>query len=264
MAAGSRGDAPLRSGVLLSALDLLGTAVFAVSGALAAGRKQLDLLGVLVLALVTAVGGGTLRDVLLGRHPIFWLASPRYVAAIAVAALLTVAYTRRFRPPDSALLVADAVGLGAYAIVGAQIAERAGLPPASAVLLGAVTGTAGGAIRDVLCAEIPYVLRRGNLYASAALAGTAVYVALEAAGADRGLAQLAGAGVVIALRLGSLRWQLRLPVYRLVETGRRPQPLFSTRATARLTGEHPVVSPAPESVAAAGAAGGGVRADVVQ
>ncbi|GJG87298.1 membrane protein [Gemmatimonadetes bacterium T265] len=217
--------------------------MFAVSGALAAGRKQLDLLGVLVLALVTAVGGGTLRDVLLGRNPIFWLASPRYVAAIAVAALLTVAYTRRFRPPENALLVADAVGLGAYAIVGARIAERAGLPPASAVLLGAVTGAAGGAIRDVLCAEIPYVLRRGNLYASAALAGTAAYVGLEAAGVARDAAALAGAALTILVRLGSLRWQLQLPVYRLEEP--RERPLFPRHVTARVTGEHVIPGPPP-------------------
>ena len=224
--------------MLQTVLDLLGTAVFAVSGALAAGRKQLDLLGVLVLALVTAVGGGTLRDLLLGRHPIFWLAEPRYVLAIGGAALLTVAWTRRWRAPESALLVADALGLGAYAIVGAQIVERSGLPPASGILLGAVTGSAGGAIRDVLCAEIPYVLRRGNLYASAALAGTGAYYALEGAGVVRPAAALLGAATTIAVRLASIRWQLQLPVYRLEEPVERP--LFSLRATARLTGEHPV------------------------
>ena len=229
--------------MLQTILDLLGIAVFAASGALAAGRKQLDLLGVLVLALVTAVGGGTLRDVLLGRHPIFWLANPRYVLAVAVSALLTVAYTRRWRPPESALLVADAVGLGAYAIVGAQIVERAGLPPASGILLGAVTGAAGGALRDLLCAEIPYVLRRGNLYASAALAGTGAYFALEAVGAARPAAALVGAALTIALRLGSIRWQLQLPVYRLEVPAERP--LFPARATARLTGEYPVPAPPP-------------------
>lgn len=228
--------------MLLTALDLLGTAVFAVSGALAAGRKQLDLLGVLVLALVTAVGGGTIRDVLIGRRPILWLADPRYVLAVAVAALLTVAWTRRWRPPESALLVADAIGLGAYAVVGAQVAQRAGLPPASGVLLGTITGSAGGAVRDVLCAEIPYVLRRGNLYASAAAAGAGAYFGLEAAGAGRGPAALAGAGATIALRLASIRWQLQLPVYRLDAGGAaaRAEPLFP----ARFTGEHPAQPPA--------------------
>jgi len=227
--------------LLQTALDLLGTAVFAVSGALAAGRKQLDLLGVLVLALVTAVGGGTIRDVLLDRHPIFWLADPRYVLAIGAAALLTVAWTRRWSAPESALLVADAIGLGAYAIVGAQIAERAGLPAASGILLGTVTGVAGGAVRDVLCAEIPYVLRRGNLYASAAIAGTSAYFALERLGVARAAAALLGAAATIAVRLASIRWQLQLPTYQIATPRPRPRPLFSRRATARLTGEHPVV-----------------------
>jgi uncharacterized membrane protein YeiH len=227
--------------VLQTALDLIGTAVFAASGALAAGRKQLDLLGVLVLALVTAVGGGTIRDVLIGRRPIVWLADPRYVLAIAAGALLTVAWTRRWRPPESALLVADAIGLGAYAIVGAQVVERAGLPAASAVLLGVVTGSAGGAVRDVLCAEIPYVLRRGNLYATAALAGGVAYVALQRAGVPREAAALVGATATIALRLGSIRWQLQLPTYRLEAP--RPGPLFSLRATSRATGEFPAVRP---------------------
>lgn len=225
--------------MLQTALDLLGTAVFAVSGALAAGRKQLDLLGVLVLALVTAVGGGTIRDVLLDRHPLFWLADPRYVLAIGTAALLTVAWTRRWAAPESALLVADAIGLGAYAIVGAQVVERTGLPAASGILLGAVSAAAGGAVRDVLCAEIPYVLRRGNLYASAALAGAGAYFALERLGAGRSVAALAGSAVTIAVRLASIRWQLQLPVYALAAPS--PRPLFSRRATARLTGEHPVV-----------------------
>ena len=230
--------------MLQTVLDLLGTGVFAVSGALAAGRKQLDLLGVLVLALVTAVGGGTIRDVLLDRHPIFWLADPRYVLVIVAAALFTVAWTRRWSAPESALLIADAIGLGAYAIVGAQVVERAGLPAASGVLLGAVTGAAGGAVRDVLCAEIPYVLRRGNLYASAAIAGAGAYFLLEHVGVARGAAALAGATVTIAVRLASIRWQLQLPVYQL-ETP-HPRPLFSPRATARLTGEHPVVASPPD------------------
>jgi uncharacterized membrane protein YeiH len=120
------------------------------------------------------------------------------------------------------------------------VVERAGLPAASGVLLGAVTGAAGGAVRDVLCAEIPYVLRRGNLYASAALAGGSAYVALERVGVARGGAALAGAAVTIAVRLASIRWQLQLPVYRL--DAPRPRPLFSARATARLTGEHPAVA----------------------
>ena len=124
-------------------------------------------------------------------------------------------WTRWRPPPAAALLVADAIGLGAYSVVGARIAEAAGLPPASGILLGTVTGAAGGAVRDVLCAEIPLVLRRGNLYASAAVAGTSVYFGLTAAGVPHGMAGLAGSGVVIAVRLAAIRWGLRLPAFRV-------------------------------------------------
>src|SRR5918998_745786 len=103
-------------------MDLLGVAVFAVSGALAAGRKSLDLLGVLVIAVVTAIGGGTIRDLLLNRHPIFWIADPTYLVVICIAAALTIVYVRLRAPPGNSLLVADALGLALFTITGAQIA----------------------------------------------------------------------------------------------------------------------------------------------
>ena len=201
--------------MLLYVLDLVGVAVFAVSGALAAGRRGLDLLGVIVLGSVTAVGGGTIRDVLLARHPIFWLADPAYITVIVAAALLTVAYTRWRPPPHAALLVADALGLALFSVVGAQVAEAAALPAASGVLLGTVTGTAGGAVRDVLSAEVPLILRRGNLYASAAIAGTTTYFALEAMGIARGAASLTGMAVCAGVRFASIWWGLQLPVFQL-------------------------------------------------
>jgi uncharacterized membrane protein YeiH len=209
---------------MLRAFDFVGVGVFAVSGALAAGRKKLDLLGVVVLALVTAIGGGTIRDVLLGRHPIFWLEDPAYLVVITAAALMTVAVARWRTPPSAAMLVADAIGLGAYCIAGAQIAERAGLPAISCVLLGTITGSAGGAVRDVLSAEIPLVLRRGNLYASAAIAGIAVYFLAERAGLTHGLASGLGIGVVIAVRFASIWWGLQLPVFELKTTAERERP----------------------------------------
>lgn len=200
---------------MLYVLDLIGVAVFAVSGALAAGRKQLDVLGVIVLALVTAVGGGTIRDVLLDRHPIFWLADASYLGVIVTSALLTVAVGGRRRPHDTILLVADALGLALFSVSGAQIAERSGLPWAAGIVLGTVTGAAGGAVRDVLSAEIPLILRRGNLYASAAIAGTAAYFALEGAGMRRAPATLIGMGLVAGVRLASIWWRLQLPVFRI-------------------------------------------------
>jgi uncharacterized membrane protein YeiH len=213
--------------VLLYLLDLLGVAVFAVSGALAAGRKRLDLLGVVVLALVTAVGGGTIRDVLLDRHPLFWLVDPRYLTVIVAAALGTVWFVRRrrTRPPESALLVADALGLALFSVAGAQIAERGGLPAVGGIVLGTVTGAAGGAVRDVLSAEIPLVLRPGSLYASAAIAGTATYFALEGLGVARGAATLVGMAVVAVVRLVAIWRRVQLPEFVLNATGEHPLPV---------------------------------------
>lgn len=199
--------------MLLYAFDLIGVAVFAISGALAAGRKRLDLIGVMVLALVTAIGGGTIRDLLLDRHPIFWLADPAYLLVIAGAALGTVLWARYRPPPDATLLVADALGLALFSVSGAQIAERAGIPAIGGIVLGTITGAAGGVVRDVLVAEVPHVLRRGNLYASAAIAGTGVYFLLQAIGVERGLATLLGMAVVATVRLAAILWRLQLPEF---------------------------------------------------
>lgn len=197
-------------------LDLVGVGVFAVSGALAAGRKSLDLLGVVVIAVVTAVGGGTLRDVLLDRHPIFWIADPLYVIVIAGAALATVAWTRRLRPPEKTLVIADALGLALFSVAGAQIAQDAGVSPLIAVIMGAMTGTAGGMIRDVLTAEIPLILRPvTELYATAAIAGIALYLVLEWIGIPRGPAALAGMAAVAGLRFAAILGNLKLPVFSL-------------------------------------------------
>lgn len=201
--------------MLLYVLDLIGVAVFAISGALAAGRRGLDLLGVIALGAATAIGGGTIRDVLLSRHPIFWLTDPAYLLVIVGASLLTVAYARWRPPPRAALQVADALGLALFSVVGAQIAEGAGLPAVSGVLLGTMTGTAGGVMRDVLSAEVPLVLRRGNLYASAAIAGTTIYFLLEAAGVPRSPAALTGMAVCTALRFAAIWWGLQLPTFQL-------------------------------------------------
>jgi uncharacterized membrane protein YeiH len=203
----------------MMALDLLGVAVFAVSGALAAGRKRLDVLGAVVLALVTAVGGGTLRDVLLDRHPIFWIAHPSYLLVIVATALATVVYVRFLRPPAQSLQVADALGLALFAIAGAQVADARGLSAATVVFMGTITGVAGGVLRDVLTAEIPVVLRPSQLYATAAIAGTGLYVGLERLGVDAGVAAAAGMVVVVSIRLAALAWDLRLPTMRMPDAG---------------------------------------------
>jgi uncharacterized membrane protein YeiH len=200
-------------------LDLLGVAVFAISGALAAGRKSLDLLGVLVIAVVTAIGGGTLRDLLLDRHPIFWIADPTYLIVISVAALLTLAYVRLRRPPGNWLLIADAFGLALFTIMGARIAESAGLSPLIVVLMGTMTGVAGGVLRDVLSAEVPLILRR-DIYATAAIAGASLYLVVQAIGFGPVAATATGVASIAVLRLLAILRGLRLPVFRLPEEPR--------------------------------------------
>lgn len=196
-------------------LDLIGVAVFAVSGVLVAGRKQFDLLGVAVIATVTAIGGGTIRDVLLDRHPVFWIRDPTYLLVILLAATLTLLYIRVRRPPRISLLIADAIGLALFTIIGAQIAEERSLPGIIVVLMGTITGTAGGLLRDVLSAEVPLLLRQADLYATAAIAGATAYLLLQAAGLEQTNAALVGVATVVALRLAAILWRLRLPVVRM-------------------------------------------------
>jgi len=207
---------------LLQFFDLLGVAVFAVSGALAAVRKRLDLLGVIVIAMVTAIGGGTTRDLLLDRA-VFWTTQPRYLYVILGSALVTVFWTRRFRPPDRALATADALGLALFAISGAQIAERIGLSGIVCVIMGTITGVAGGMIRDVLTAEVPMVIRRGHIYATAAIVGIVAYLVLRGAfGFTEPVAALAGMAVIAVLRISAIAWGWTLPVFSLEEPGDRP------------------------------------------
>jgi len=200
---------------LLDILSLSGVAVFAISGALTAGRKGFDIFGVLVIAIVTAIGGGTIRDLLLNR-PVFWTTDTRYLWVTTGAALLTLLYVRIQRPPMRLLLIADALGLALFTISGTQIAESAGASPGVAILMGGITGAAGGVLRDVLSAEIPMLMRDGELYATAALAGAVGYLLLvRVAGVEREQAALLGMAMVAAVRFAALRWSIRLPVVKL-------------------------------------------------
>ena len=207
------------SQTLLKALDFAGVFVFAVSGALAGGRKNLDLFGVFVVAVVTAIGGGTLRDLLLGRLPVFWVREPEYLAVVAAATVATILFTRLRMPRENRLLAADALGLALFSVTGAQIAETATDAKLVVVLMGAVTAAAGGMLRDVLCGEVPMILHGRELYATAALAGAAAYVGLFAAGAARPLAAAAGILTTLVLRTLSLRRGLGLPAYELPKGG---------------------------------------------
>lgn len=200
--------------MILYVLDLLGVAVFAVSGVLAAGRAGFDLLGVVVIASVTAIGGGTVRDVLMNRHPIFWMRDPVYLYVILAATFATVLYVRVLPPPGHTLLIADALGLALFALTGAQLAEAARLSPLIVILMGTMSGTAGGVLRDVLSGRVPLILR-GDIYATAAIFGVALYLLLQAVRLRRTIAFYAGLLAVVALRLYAIYSGANLPVLRL-------------------------------------------------
>jgi uncharacterized membrane protein YeiH len=170
----------------------------------------MDLFGVVVIAVITAVGGGTVRDLLLDRRPIFWIEDPTYLLVCVLAAGATLAYARFLRPPRGSLLVADAFGLAVFTFIGALAAYEAGVPAPIVVLMGTVTGVAGGIMRDVLCREVPLILRR-EIYATAAIAGATVFVVLTALGTTGPLAALPTVATVFGLRLTALRLDLHVP-----------------------------------------------------
>jgi uncharacterized membrane protein YeiH len=186
--------------------------VFAASGALLAGRKRLDLFGVVVIGLVTAVGGGTLRDLLLGATPVFWVRRPVYVGVAVTAVIVVLVGARGLGRRRGALLVADACGLALFSVLGAREALAAGASPAIAVAMGVMTGVAGGLMRDVLCGEIPLILRR-EVYATAALAAAGVFVALTALGVGGDAPLWAGILAGLGLRLAAIHWGFSLPIF---------------------------------------------------
>jgi uncharacterized membrane protein YeiH len=199
---------------IIYALDLFGVAVFAVSGALAAGHRGFDWVGVFILAILTAIGGGTLRDVLLDREIIFWIANPIYIQVILGAAAATLLYTRFFRPPYKSLLYADALGLALFSILGAQVAEATTSSATIIILMGAITGAAGGILRDLVLNEVPLLCRQSEpIYSVTAVAGIAVYLLAKHVSVSQDAALLLGVVVIAGLRIAAIRWQIRLPAF---------------------------------------------------
>ncbi len=191
-------------------LDLIGTAAFAASGAWVGVRKHMDLFGVLVLGTVTAVGGGTLRDLLLGDIPPFSLQDEVYIYIAITVALVVFINRRRFKLFEKPLLYFDAIGLGTFVVIGTTKAMEFQLGALGAVLMGVMTGTAGGVLRDLLANQVPLILRR-EIYASACFAGGALLVILEMAGVALPAAALLAAGTVIIVRLLAIHYDWSLP-----------------------------------------------------
>jgi len=199
---------------LISALDYLSVFIFALSGALAASRAQLDLVGFLFIASLTAVGGGTLRDMMLNRDMIFWIANPWYIGTACLAAIVVFFGAHLLESRRAWLDWLDAGALSVAGPAGGGVAWALGHGPAVVLIMGMVTGAMGGLMRDVVCNEVPLVLRQGELYLTAAFVGALTAITVMHVFGQQSIALLACAGVAFLLRGGSLLFGWRLPVYK--------------------------------------------------
>lgn len=199
---------------LIAGLDYGSVLIFALTGALVASRAQLDPVGFIFMATLTAVGGGTLRDLLLGRDTIFWVAQPAYVLLASGAALLVFWTAHLFESRYRVLIWLDSIALAVAVAAGVGVATEGGFGPVVIVIMGFVTGTFGGLMRDVVGNEVPLVLKQGELYLTAAFGGALAAVLLGWLGFERNQSLLACALVVWVLRAGSLIWGWRLPTYK--------------------------------------------------
>ena len=204
----------------LEILDYAGVAVFAATGALSASRKQLDLIGFLFLAAVTGIGGGTLRDVILGRLPVFWVLNPTYILVCVAMGALVYFTAHLFESRYRLLVWLDAVGLAAYGVMGAAKGLAATGSPTVAIVTGTLTAAFGGILRDVLANE-PSVLLRPEIYVTAALAGAGLFTGAHALGAPVWAASLIGFVMALAIRGGALAFGWTFPPYR-PRPGRHP------------------------------------------
>lgn len=204
----------------LTVIGWLGVVSFAVSGALVASRKELDIIAFILFGTVTGIGGGTFRDLVLGHVPVFWVKQPAYLVVCALAAAATFFLAHLAESRLKLLLWLDAAGLAVFCVLGTQAAEAHGF--AVALTCGVITSVAGGFVRDMLGGEVPVILR-GEIYATAGLAGAAAYLA-SSAYLPRDLAVLLGTCIAFTLRGLAIRFHWRLPVFR-PRPGRRPDEL---------------------------------------
>lgn len=199
---------------LLDGLDYASVFIFALTGALTASRAQLDLIGFVFLANLTAVGGGTVRDLLLDRNPIFWIEAPSFVLFATLAAILVFATAHLLESRQRTLLWLDALALSVAVAAGVGVALNLGHAPIIVAIMGAVTGTMGGLMRDVVANEVPLALKQGELYVTAAFAGALAAIAAMEITSNPILILAACTLVTLILRAGSIAFGWRLPVYK--------------------------------------------------
>lgn len=197
---------------MLTSIYMIAITAEAMSGALAAGRRNMDLFGVAVIAFFTALGGGTVRDILLGNFPVTWTQHPRYIYMTIAGGLVTVVLARFMRHLNQLFLILDAVGLVAFTVIGCNVALRLGYDTVVVVMAGITTGIFGGIIRDIMCNRTPQVLRH-ELYASVSLIVALLYLFLVHESVSENITLLAAFSVGLLMRMAAIRWSVSLPVF---------------------------------------------------
>lgn len=195
-------------------LDILGTIAFAISGVLVAMDKRLDLFGVLIIAFVTAIGGGTLRDLLIGNTPVIWMRDATYMMVIGITVVFAILFSSRLKYLRRSLFLFDTIGIGLFTMIGIEKGLEAGLLPIICIALGTMTASFGGVIRDILCNEIPVIFRK-EIYATACILGGLSYFLLVAFSLPERYSYIIALSIVIAIRLLAVRFAISLPnIYR--------------------------------------------------
>ena len=197
---------------MLTYIYLIAITAEAMSGALAAGRRNMDMFGVAMIAFITALGGGTVRDMLLGNFPVGWTQHPPYIYLTIGAGLFTMLVARFMHHLYKVFLILDAMGLIAFTVIGCSVALQLDYSPPVVVMAGMITGIFGGILRDILCQRVPVVLRH-ELYASVSMLVAILYLTLHDLGIEQDIILLASFGFGLALRLAAIRWSWSLPVF---------------------------------------------------
>ncbi|WP_435978880.1 trimeric intracellular cation channel family protein [Psychrobacter sp. DM4] len=201
--------------ILLYLLDMIGIIACAIAGTLLAQHKGFDIAGCILVSMVNAIGGGTLRDMALDRHPLFWMTDLNYVIVITMTSLILQMFFHLYHKIDNALKLFDAVGLAAFSVIGFKVALNLGVAPLIAVMMGVWTAILGGLLRDIICNEIPLVLQR-EIYITASVAGSVTYLCLQYFGVNAGLNEFIMLLVIFFVRMLALRFDWHLPSIRLV------------------------------------------------
>lgn len=190
--------------------DLLGTVAFAISGVLIAMHKKMDVFGILIIAFVTAIGGGTIRDVIIGETPVSWMKDMNYTYAIIGSTLFAIVFRRKINYLRTSLFLFDTIGIGLYTLVGIEKGIEANLHPIICIALGTISACFGGVIRDILCNEIPVIFRK-EIYATACIIGGAFYFIIDMFPIDNNFVFIISGLIVITIRLLAVKFKIALP-----------------------------------------------------